>query len=204
MSHMKALIAGFALLMSGISPAQAPHPRQKDTKSQCNTILKVDSIVYAKTKDETIDSVTVCDDGKATAVHSFTAPAFGAAQPEPTKWDYSGEIDKDALSDLKKIVQRTDIAQLPERVNAIKTQSPVDVVMRFTILDQGTERHITLHVPSIGCGGDRPEMPKAAWDLICLFADLYNRAKAGTLSPEKSCECKSLHEMAVAQQAGLR
>lgn len=203
MSHMKALVAGLALLMSGISTAQAL-PIQKDTKSQCGTILKVDSILYAETKDETIDSVTVCDDGKATAFHSFTAPAFGAAQPEPTKWDYSGEIDKDALSDLKKIMRRTDIARLPERVNVIKTHSPVDVLMRFTILDQGTERTITLHVPSIGCGEDRPEMPKAVWDLICLFTDLYDRAKAGTPSREDSCGCKSLHEMAVAQQAGLR
>lgn len=204
MSYMKALVAGLALLMSDISTAQALHPRQKDTKPQCGTILKVDSILYAETKDETIDSVTVCDDGKATAFHSFTAPAFGAAQPDPTKWDYSGEIDKDALSDLKKIMRRADIARLPERVNAIKTHSPVDVLMRFTILDQGTERTIKLHVPSVGCGEDRPEMPKAVWDLICLFTDLYDRAKTGTPSPENSCGCKSLHEMAVAQQAGLR
>jgi len=196
MSHMKALIAGLALLVSGISAPQALHSRQRNTKSQCGTILKFDSIVYAKTKDETIDSVTVCDDGKATAFHSFTAPAFGAAQPEPTKWDYSGEIDKDALSDLKKIMRRTDIARLPERVNAIKTHSPVDVLMHFTILDQGTERTITLNVPSLGCGEDRPEMPKAVWDLICLFTDLYDRAKVGTPTPENSCGCESLHEMA--------
>jgi hypothetical protein len=197
MSHMKALIAGLALLMSGISTAQALHPRQKDMKSQCRTILKVDSIMYAKTKDETIDSVTVCDDGKATAFHSFTAPAFGAAQPELTKWDYSGEIDKDVLSDLKKIMRRTDIARLPERVNAIKTHSPVDVLMRLTILDQDSERTMMLDVPSIGCGDDQLEMPKAVWDLMCLFTDLYNRLKTGTPPPHDSCGCKSLHEMAV-------
>jgi hypothetical protein len=204
MSNMKALIAGLALLMSGVSAAQALHPTQKDTNSQRGIILTVDSILYAETKDETIDSVTVCDDGKTTAFHSFTAPAFGAAQPEPTKWVYRGEIDKDALSDLKKIMRRTDIARLPERVNVIKTHSPVDVLMRFTILDQGTERTITLHVPSLGCEENRPEMPRAVWDLICLFTDLYNRAKAGTPTPENSCGCKSLHEMTVAQQAGLR
>ena len=106
MSHMKALLAGLALLLSGISTAQALPPRQKDTKPQCSPILKVDTIMYAKTKDETIDSVTVCEDGKATAFHSFTAPALGTAPPEPTKWGYSSEIDKDALSDLKKIMQR--------------------------------------------------------------------------------------------------
>jgi len=166
---MKALIACLALLMSGISTAQVLPRDRKDTKDQCRTILKIESILYAETKDETIDSVTVCDDGKATAFHSFPSPAFGAAQPEPTKWDYSGEIDKDALSDLKKIMRRRDIARLPERVNAIKTKSPVDVLMRFTILDQDTERTNTLLIPSIVCGEDRPEMPKAGWDLICLF-----------------------------------
>ncbi len=203
MSHMKALIADLALLMSSISNAQAVHPTAKDTKPQCGTILKVDWILYAENKDETIDSVTVCDDGRATAFHSFTAPAFGAAKPEPTKWDYSDEIDKDALSDIRKIVRRPDIAQLPERVNAIKTHSPVDVLMRIIIVDQGTERTIKLHVPSIGCGDDRPEMPKAVWALICLFTDLYNRVRTGT-PPENRCGCKSLREMAVDQQAGLR
>src|SRR6266568_4161368 len=201
MSHMKALLAGLALLLSGISTVQALPPRQKDAKPQCSPILKVDTIMYAKTKDETIDSITVCEDGKATAFHSFTAPALGTAPPEPTKWGYSSEIDKDALSDLRKIMRRTDIARLPERVNAIKTQSPVDVLMRFTILGQDTERTITLLVPYIVCGENRPEVPKAGWVLICLFADLYDRVKAGTPSSQDNCECESLHEMAVAQQA---
>jgi len=190
--------------MNGIGTAQDAHPKQKNANSQCVAVLKVDSILYAHTKDETIDSLTVCDNGKATAFHSFTAPALVAAQPEPTKWDYSGEIDKDAQSDLKKIVRRTDITRLPERVNAIKTQSPVDVLMRFTIVDQGTERTITLHVPSIGCGEDRSEIPKAVWDLICVFTDLYERAKAGNPPPENSCGCKSLHELATAQDPGVR
>jgi hypothetical protein len=57
-----------------------------------------------------LNGVTVRDDGKATAFQSFLSPAFGAAQPELTKWDYSGEVDKDAPSDLKKIMQRRDIA----------------------------------------------------------------------------------------------
>ncbi len=201
---MKALIAAFVLLMSGIGTAQDVHPKQKNTDSQCVAVLKVDSILYAETKDETINSLIVCDDGKATAFHSFTAPAFGAAQPEPTKWDYSGEIDKDAQSDLKKIVRRRDIARLPERVDAIKTHSPIDVLMRFKILDQGTERTITLHVPSIGCGEDRAEIPKAVWDLICVFTDLYQRVKTGSPPSENSCGCKSLHEIAIAQDPGAR
>jgi len=193
---MRALVAGLALLMSSISSAQAVHPAPKGTKPQCGIIFKVDWILYAETKQETIDSVTVCDDGKTTAFHSFTAPAFGAPQPEPTKWDYGAEIDKNALSDLRKMLRRSDIAQLPERVDATKTHSPLDVLMLITIVDEGTERIIMLHGPSIGCGEERPEMQKAVWDLICLFADLYNRAKTGT-PPENSCGCKSLRELAV-------
>jgi len=199
MSQMKAFVAGLALLMSGISTAQPLHARQKNTKPQCRTILKVDSILYAETKSEKIDSVTACDDGKLTAFHSFTAPSFGTAQPEPTNWSYKGEMDKDALSDLKKVIRRQDVAQLPERFNAIKTQSSVDVLMRFTIFDQGAERTIELRISSIGCGEDRPDMPRAVWDLICLFTDLYERTKTDTPSPENNCGCKSLHEMAVAQ-----
>ena len=204
MWRMKALIAGLALLMSGIGTAQALHPRQKDTKPQCGTVVKVDSTLYAETKSEKIDSVTVCDDGKVTASHSFTAPSFGAAQAEPTKWDYKGKMDKEALFDLKKIIQRPDVVRLPERVNAIKTKSSVDVLMRFTIFDQGTERTIELHIPPIACGDEHPELPEAVWDLICLFTNLYDRTKTDRPSPENDCGCKSLHEMAVAQQAGLR
>jgi hypothetical protein len=60
-----------------------------------------------------------------------------------------------------------------------------DVLMHFTLFDQGTERTITLQVPSIGWGEDRPEMPEAVWGLICLFADLYDRVKTATPSPEQ-------------------
>jgi hypothetical protein len=145
----------------------------------------------------------VCDDGKATTTHSFTAPAFGTTPPEPTKWDHSSEIDKEAQANLKKIVRRTDIIRLPASINAIKTPSLVDVLMRFTIFDRGTERSITMHIPSIGCG-DRPEMPQAAWDLICVFADLSERAKTGSPAPENSCGCKSLSEIAVVQDPRVR
>lgn len=204
MSQMKTLIAGFILLMSAIGGAQDVLPKQKSASSQCIAVLKVDSMMYADTEDEKLDTLTVCDNGKVSASHLFTVPAFGAAKPEPTKWDYSGEIDKDAQSDLKKIVLRADVTNLPERINAIKTPSAVDVLMRFTILEQGAEKTITLHVPSIGCGEDHLEIPKAVLDLICVFTDLYQRAKVGKPPSENNCGCKSLHEMAIAQDPGVR
>jgi hypothetical protein len=201
---MKNVIVGFFLFVSGIASAQGVAPKQKTAEAPCVAVLKVEAMRFAGRKDETFDTLTVCEDGRVSASHSFTVPAFGAAAAEPTKWDYSGEIDKDAQSDLKKIVRRTDITRLPESVNAIKTPSPVDVLMRFTILDQGTERTTTLRVPSIGCGEDRPEIPKAVLDLICVFTDLYQRAKVGNSPSQNSCGCKSLHEMAVVQDPGVR
>jgi hypothetical protein len=35
---------------------------------------------------------------------------------------------------------------------------------------------------------------------ICLFTDPYDRVKTGTPSPENSCGCKSLYEMALAHR----
>ena len=201
---MKALIAALVLLVSGICIAQGVPQKPKNAKAECVAVLKVAAILYADTKEPKIDGLTVCDDGKATAFHSFTEPPVGAAQAAVTKWDYNGEIDKDTQSDLKKILGRTDIARLPEHVNAIKTPSAVDLLMRFTILDQGTERTITMHIPPISCGEDRPELPSAVWDLICLFLDVYQRVKVGNPPAQNSCGCRSLHEMALAQDSGVR
>ena len=91
---MKGLIAASLLLIGALCTAQ--------TKSPCSVLMKIDSIMYADTKDETVDSLTVCDSGKAMAFHTFTEPALGGALPQPTKWNYSHEIDRDAVSDLQK------------------------------------------------------------------------------------------------------
>jgi hypothetical protein len=199
---MKALIPVFVLLISSIGLPQTSHSTQKDATAKCSTILRVNTVRYATTKDETIDTVTLCADGKITALHSFRAPAFGETPPQPTKWDYTNEIDKNALSDVKAILLRTEITGLAEQVNAVKTPSPLDGLMRFTFVDHDAERAITLQVPSVGCG-EAPEMPKAVWELICLFSDLHSRAKTGT-PPQEGCGCKALHEMAVADHAESR
>ncbi len=183
---MKAtLITALVLFITRVSTAE--------TKSECTILLKADSIMYAGTKDETVDSVTVCKDGKATASHSFTAPALGDAPPEPTKWDYSHEVGKDAVSDLQKFTNRTDIAGLPERLSLVKAGSALDVVMRFKIVNQGIERTITLQTPALACT-EHQEMPKVVLDLICVFSELYNRVKTG-IPPENGCGCKALHDI---------
>lgn len=187
MFRMKGLIVPLLLLVSGVCTAE--------TKSQCSILVKIDSIMYADTKDEVVDSVTVCDDGKATAFHTFTAPALGGTPSEPTKWDYSREVDKDAVSDLQKFAMRKDIAELPERMKIVHPGSALYVVMIFKIVDQGKGRNITFQAPLLACTEEQPKMPKGVLDLMCVFADLYNRVKTGD-SPEKGCGCKSLHEMA--------
>ena len=93
---MKALIPIFVLLTSSIGLPQTSHSTQKDATAKCSTILRINAVRYSATKDETIDSVTVCADGKTTALHSFTAPTFGETPPQLTKWDYTDEIDKNA------------------------------------------------------------------------------------------------------------
>lgn len=185
MSSMNALTPVLLLLSVGVNSAEV--------KSQCSILLNVESVMYAGTKNETIDSITVCNDGKVTAFHSFTAPALGSAKEEPTKWDYRGQIGKEAVSDLQKLLRRTGIAHLPERVNIVKIPSPTDVLMRFTITNPG-QLTITLHAPMRTCVDERPEMPSEVWDLMCVFIDLYNRAKTGAPS-ENSCGCKPLHKM---------
>jgi hypothetical protein len=192
MLHMKRLIVALLLLIGTVCTAE--------TKSQRRVLVKIDSIMYADTKDETVDSVTVCDDGKATAFHTFTAPALGGAPPQPTKWDYSREIDRVAVSDLQKFIGRKDIADLYERMKIVKTGEVLYVVMRFHIVDQGKERTITFQAPLLACTNEHPELPKGVLDLMCMFYNLYNRVKTG-VSPESGCGCKSLHEMAVSPQA---
>jgi hypothetical protein len=137
----------------------------------------------------------------ATAFHTFTAPALGGAPPQPTKWDYSREIDRVAVSDLQKFIGRKDIADLYERMKIVKIGEVLYVVMHVHIVDQGKERTITFQAPVLACTNEHPELPKGVLDLMCMFSDLYNRVKTG-VSPESGCGWKSLHEMAVSPQAG--
>lgn len=189
MTYARQVIAVFVLL-AALSSAQ--------TKSQCNALLKSNAIQYAGTKDETINSVTICDDGQITALYSFTAPAFGDAKEKPTKWEYSGQIHKDTTSDVRKVVTRRDVGRLPENVDVPKAKSPLDVLMCITVVDQGSQRNITLKAPPFTCAQGPAEMPQPAWVWMCMFTDLYNRAKQGA-PPQHTCGCQSLHEMATVQ-----
>ena len=192
MSLVKRLLV-VMILTAGASVGQSPSP---NVSHSCVPVLRIDSVVYANTKDETVDSVTVCEDGAVKAFHSFTAPAFGTTPAEPTKWEYSGSMDKEALDDLRKFAHRSDVAALPEQVNVIRKPTPVDSSMRFVFFEKGIERAITANVPYSWCDEEIPQSVRA---LICLYADLVERTKPSSGTNERVCGCKPLHEMAAFQ-----
>ena len=79
-------------------------------------------------------------------------------------------------------------------MNVVRTGSAT-TKMQFQIVDRHKERNITLQTPVLACT-ELLEMPKGVLDLVCMFGDLYTRAKTG-IPPENGCGCKSLHEMAI-------
>ncbi len=188
MLPMKSLVFVSLLLIGIVCTAQ--------TKSQCRVLVKVDSVMYADTEEEKIDSVTVCDDGKATAFHTFTEPALGGTPAQRRKWDYSAEIDKDTISDLQRFIRRKDIVELYDRMKIVKTGAALYAETHFHMVDQGKDRTITFEVPLFACTDEHPEFPRGVLDLMCVFHDLYDRVKTG-VSPETDCGCKSLHVLAV-------
>jgi hypothetical protein len=52
----------------------------------------------------------------------------------------------------------------------------------------------------IACGEQRPEIPEEVRDLMCLFSDLYARAKSGS-EPDGHCGCKSLKDLTAERKA---
>jgi len=67
--------------------------------------------------------------------------------------------------------------------------------MMFSI--PGEQRMFTLEgFLYLSCQDGRQDMPPTVEDLICLFGDLYSRAKTGA-APADGCGCKSLHELVI-------
>jgi hypothetical protein len=198
---IRVLIATTAFSITSPSIGQNVHTKPSKVNASCEPALKVDSVLYAGTGDEKVDTVVVCKDGMLSGVHSFVAPQFGDEKPERTKWNYSGMLEKQEFSDLKKMMERKDIVELPPRIDVIKAKSPIDLLMTYTLVARnGMKKTITLQIPPITCH-DNLEMPKPVWDLVCLFIHLQDHFKAGAAG--KACGCKSLHEMAAAAAIGL-
>jgi hypothetical protein len=78
--------------------------------SKCTIVAKIESIEDADTQDETIDSVTVCDDEELRRFTRSRHQPLGLSHREQTTWNYNTHIDQDVLFDLKKIVQEIDFS----------------------------------------------------------------------------------------------
>ena len=197
---MKTYLVALASWALAAPLVQNPCAQTQKQHSECSPILQFEWRQDPSDKTA-IDRLTVCEDGTLLASHEFTAPAFGDTPAEPTKWKYQNNISKDSLADLRRVLLREDIFQLsaevkvpvPRNLNPDYVQS-----MEVFILRETKQRRVIVSGPlSLTCAPSQPEIPETVRDLICLFGDLYERAKSGKESGDPSCRCKSLHEMSV-------
>jgi hypothetical protein len=202
MSRMKLLV--LVLVQFGLStcPFLAPslYSQTLKRKTECSPLFKAE---WIQLHGDTVDEVTACADGELMASHTFNAPAFGSTPPERTTWRYNGQIDKNLVADLSKTLHRKEISVLPIEIdlgvkgvpNAVLHEQ--DQVAHFSISQEKTEQKITLqNIPGIYCGDKPAQVEEAVWDLICLYRDLYARAKSGDKLSSGNCGCKSLNDMA--------
>jgi len=201
MSRMKIFVP---LIQLGLitCPFLAPslHPQALQRKTRCSPLFDAE---WTQFQGETFDKVTACADGELIASHAFNAPAFGSTPPERTTWRYEGQIDKNLVADLNKTLRRKDISGLPTEIDLGVKGVPnsvvhePDQVARFSIAREKTEQKITLrNIPGIYCGDKPAQVEEAVWDLICLYRDLYARAKSRDQLSSGNCGCKSLNDMA--------
>jgi hypothetical protein len=201
MSRMKiVLVFSLLALISGSFSAPSVYSQNSEQRIDCTPLFKVD---WTQSEGETVEQVTVCADGELIASHTFNAPAFGSTPPERTTWRYKGRIEKSIIADLNRTLHRKDITGLPTETDLAVKGVPnsvlheQDQVARFSISQEKTAKTITLqNIPGIYCGDKPAQVEEAVWDLICLYGDLYTRAKTGNDSSSGQCGCKSLKDMA--------
>lgn len=201
MSGMKAALFALVLLVLDCPPsAQGGKATTTETKPQCTEILRIDWIHAPNTANKATDSAAVCDDGKLVGFHAFTAPAFGAVPPQPTKWDYSGILSRDELADVRHILAGRDIAQFSDAQEiAVERERNFADTMCFVYVQAGKQRSFALRgFLYSSCEENQPRKDRNVQNLICLFGDLYSRAKNGT-PPSEGCGCKSLHDISVGE-----
>lgn len=172
--------------------------QSRPASAKCAVVFSGEWIREAATD---FDKVSACADGELAAVHAFVAPAFDSSQTQKqTTWEYSGKLSKGDILDLKKILLRPDVAALPQRLQLDFTNTPRGTprfTMEFHVFREGKEQSVTLQgLPYLACQDKPTEIPDAAWDLFCLYGDVYNHAKTGTAVEQGQCGCKTLHELA--------
>jgi hypothetical protein len=205
MSCMKLVV--LALIQFGLSTcpflSTSLHSQELKRQTECSALLKAELL---QDHGGTVDELTACANGELMASHTFNAPALGNSLPERTTWRYKGQIDKDLVADLKKALHRKEISVLPAEIDLGVKGVPnsvlheQDQVVHLSIAREKTEQEITLqNIPGIYCGEKPAEVEEAVWDLICLYGDLYERAKGSHELRSGNCGCRSLSDMANAK-----
>lgn len=180
---------GVLVFAAGLCAART---QTSQNAKDCHAILTMEAL-----GNETNDRVTVCSDGSLFASHTFTAPAFGSTPEKETTWEYRGRAEREELADLKNILTRRDIAELPSQVDVEKDKTRYRLLwtLNATIERDGKQQSVALrNLPTLmGCAMP-PEVTGTERDLICLLNQLYAQTKSGS-TPEPVCDCRSLHAM---------
>lgn len=187
------ILAFLSLFASFALPAYATDA----TSSPCTPLLSIDA-----NRNQRIDRLTVCADGRLMASHAFSAPAPETMPSDQTIWTYAGRLDEGALADLKTVLSRSDIAQLPRQISVERDQEKYGLLwsVNVTITRAGQEQNVSIaNLPLAPCGDMPREEMATEMEVICLFQQLYSQAERGELPSETDCGCRTLRAMAMSK-----
>jgi hypothetical protein len=187
LTHVSMLVIFFAGLA-------APRAHAITPDSSCTALLAIDA-----TRNERTDQLTVCDDGRLLASHAFSKPAPESMPSSQMIWQYSGHVDDVTLTDLKAVLGRKDVAQLPPQVEVLKGDSNDRLLwtLNMAIALNGETQNISLrNLPLAICRENPSGVTPTELDMMCMFEELFAQAENGTLPKETDCNCRTLHAMA--------
>ncbi len=187
------ILALLSLLVSFGLTANATNP----SSSPCAPLLTIDA-----NRNQRIDRLTVCTDGRLVASHAFSTPAPETMPSDQIIWIYAGRLDEGALADLKTVLSRSDIAQLPRQISVERDQEKYGLLwsINVTIAHTGQKQNVSIaNLPLAPCGEIPREETATEMEVICLFQQLYSQAERGDLPNETDCGCRTLRAMAMSQ-----
>jgi hypothetical protein len=167
------------------------------TSSPCTPLLSIDA-----NRNQRIDHLTVCTDGRLLASHAFSTPAPETMPADQTIWSYAGRLDEGALADLKTVLSRSDIAKLPRQIDVERDQEKYGLLwsVHVTIARSGQQQNISIgNLPLAPCGDMPREETASEMEIICLFQQLYSQAERGELPNQTDCGCRTLRAMAMSR-----
>jgi hypothetical protein len=189
------VLSNISMLLIFSAGLAAPRVHAITPDSSCTALLAIDA-----TRNERTDQLTVCDDGTLLASHAFSTPAPETMPSSPTIWEYSGHVDEASLTNLKAVLRRKDIAQLPPQVEVLKGESNDRLLwtLNVAIARNGEMQNVSLrNLPLAICRENPSGVTPTELDMMCMFEELFAQAENGTLPKETDCGCRTLHAMAV-------